>query len=294
MPEPNDLDLDLARADAGARPPGLDPSSGEHAGRRLVLVVVAVALALASVIGWYWWSRQPASPAPATTGQATTEAPVESAGTPRLGDAEAIDLPPLGEMDPTVRTLMGALSARPELARLLATDDLVRRFVVSIDRIGRGASPAAQVAVLRPEGAFSVDRPYSQATIRPESFARYAGVVTMVQSLEPEALARIYGQMRPRLNEAYAELGVPGETFDVAVERAISHLLSVSPDLARGAVVPVKGTTYAWADPTTENLSAAQKHLLRLGPAQAAAVQAHLRRVAQALGIPAERLPAPR
>ena len=145
--------------------------------------------------------------------------------------------------------------------------------------------------MLRPEQAFSVVSPNSESRIRPESFARYDGVVALIRSLDPEALARVYGQLRPRLNDAYAELGVPGEDFDAPVLRAISHLLSVSPQLAEGTVTPVKGTTYAWTDPRAENLSSAQKHLLRLGPVHAAAVQAHLRRIAEALGIPAERLP---
>lgn len=256
-----------------------------------MLLAVGIAVVLAAVVGWYWWSSRDVEPA-TTRSEPGDVQPRADAGLPPLGEGPPADLPPLDELDPTVRALVGALSAHPQLANLLATDDLVRRFVVAIDRAGRGSSPAGQIAVLRPQGQFLVENPNGEGRIRPETFARYDDVVAMVLSLEPDALARLYGQLRPRLDEAYAELGVPDETFDDAVARFIAHLLSVSPELARGTVKPVKGTTYGWTDERTENLSPAQKHLLRLGPDHAASVQAHLRRVAAALGIPAERLPA--
>jgi len=293
MPQNDDLDLDLAQdSRQTGRPFGPDDPAAER-GRRVVLIVAAVVLVIAALGGWYWWSSQPAeTPAAQTDAGPATEAPVTApAPVDRLGEGEAIDLPPLNEMDPTARSLVGALSTRPELANLLASDDLVRKFVVSVDRISRGASPTGQVGSLRPAQQFSVERPNARSTVTGASFARYDNAVGMLLSMEPEALARVYGQLRPRFDEAYAELGVPDSTFDAAVERAIVHLLQVSPEHARGTVEPVKGTVYAWSDPGVENLSSAQKNLLRLGPTHAAAVQAHLRRVAEALGIPAERLP---
>lgn len=289
-PRPHD-DLDLGlRPEPGGGPPA-HPDE-QHAAHRRALILSAVAgVVVLAILGWFWWSRDVA-PEEAYPELGVTEAPVDAAPAEPLGTGDAAVLPPLGELDPTVRTLMSSLSAQPELASLLATEGLVRNFVVGVDRVGRGLSPVGQVSVLRPDQPFSVERPNQRTRIQSGAFERYAGAVAMFQSLEPEALARVYGQLRPRLNEAYAELGVPGQTFDQAVERAIVHLLEVDPQGAAGEVAPVKGTTYAWVDERTERLSAAQKQLLRLGPAQASEVQAHLRRVAAALGIPAERLPA--
>ncbi len=56
------------------------------------------------------------------------------------------------------------------------------------------------------------------------------------------------------------------------------------------AVVP-KGIGYAFADSRLENLTAAQKQLLRMGPENARTIQRSLREIALALGIPPERLP---
>jgi len=51
------------------------------------------------------------------------------------------------------------------------------------------------------------------------------------------------------------------------------------------------GVGYAFADAGEEDLAPAQKQLLRMGPANARAVQAKLREIALALGIPSARLP---
>ena len=52
-----------------------------------------------------------------------------------------------------------------------------------------------------------------------------------------------------------------------------------------------KGIGYAFVRQDLESLPAAQKQLVRMGPGNAQAVQASLRRIALALGIAAERLP---
>lgn len=51
---------------------------------------------------------------------------------------------------------------------------------------------------------------------------------------------------------------------------------------------------HGFADPDLEALPAAQKQLLRMGPRNVRIIQSSLREIALALGIPAERLPAPR
>ena len=46
---------------------------------------------------------------------------------------------------------------------------------------------------------------------------------------------------------------------------------------------------YVFADPALEDLRATEKHMIRLGPANATRVQAKLRELAQAIGIPSAR-----
>ena len=51
------------------------------------------------------------------------------------------------------------------------------------------------------------------------------------------------------------------------------------------------GIVYAFVEPRLEEMSAAQKHLLRMGPQNVQAVQRKLREIANYLAIPASRLP---
>ena len=82
-------------------------------------------------------------------------------------------------------------------------------------------------------------------------------------------------------------------SFDRTLERAIVSLLATPiPD---GPVdVTPRGIVYGYADPDIESVTAAQKHLLRMGPRNARAIQQKLREIALELGMAAERLPAPR
>ena len=106
-----------------------------------------------------------------------------------------------------------------------------------------------------------------------------AGLVALVEDMDPDQLARLYGRLKPRLEEAYAELGVPG-TFDEAMVRAIRHLLETPIPPANAAVQQAKGTNYAYVDKRFEGLSPAQRQLLRLGMTAKVEPEAQ-RRIAQ-------------
>ena len=181
------------------------------------------------------------------------------------------------------------MSSRPELAALLASDGLVRRFAVSVDAIARGDSPAGQVRAVAPRGPFRVQEQSGIITIDPASYVRYDGLVKLVEDMPAPQLARLYGRLKPRLEEAYAELGAGG-TFDDAMTRAIKHLLATPLPPANAQMRPSRGINYAYFDEHFESLSAAQRQLLRLGPDRARRVQARLRAFGIALGIPADQL----
>ena len=195
------------------------------------------------------------------------------------------EVPSLAEMDGYVRPLLSALSSRPELAALLASDDLVRRFVVSVDAIARGASPARQVRAIAPRSPFTVATTRDGLVADERSYARYDGLVALVEDIDPAALARLYGRLEPRLEEAYAELGT-GTTFSDALQRALVHLAQTPTLQSVPRLQPAGGINFAYADPRLEELSAAQRQLLRLGPSRAARVQSRLRAFALALGVP--------
>ena len=83
-------------------------------------------------------------------------------------------------------------------------------------------------------------------------------------------------------------------SFDSALERAIVPLLD-TPIVDGSLRIKARGGTgYGFADPDLEGLTAAQKQLLRTGPANVKTIQTSLRALALALGIPESRVPAQR
>ena len=66
---------------------------------------------------------------------------------------------------------------------------------------------------------------------------------------------------------------------------ALDHLLA-TPDIGEVVELKLKVVTYTFADARLEGLSSAQRHLLRLGPANARAVKSKLRELKDVLTAP--------
>lgn len=257
-------------------------------GQRWTWALGAVAFIAVLAATWYWWPRG-ADEAPAEVARSTPETE-EMPALPLGAPADAIDVPPLDETDPLVRELLGRLSSSPALVAWLATDGLVRTFVVAVDNIATGASPAQHLRVLRPGEPFRAETRTGRLVATDATSRRYDRLADAFVSLDPDGLARVYGTLRPRFDEAYRELGHPDGRFDAAVERAIVRLLQTP--VPQGDPVLVEAVeSFRYAEARLEALSPAQKQLMRLGPDNQRRVHAHLRAVAQALGLDASRLP---
>ena len=229
-------------------------------------------------------------PAPADTAKRETVKPPQTAAQPLGGEAAPIDVPPLNASDPVVRELVKQLSSHPQIAAWLTTDNLVRNFVVVTANVADGKTGSRQLGVLRPSASFAVVERGGTLFLDPKSYGRYNGIASALASIDPAGAARLYSTLKPRIDEAYTELGVP-IPFDRTLERAIVTLLRTPNVDDPVRLEPLGGTAYRFADPRLEGLTAAQKHLLRTGPRNARTVQSSLRAIALALGIPAERLP---
>lgn len=255
--------------------------------------VAAAVIVLAAVAAGGWWYLRTA-PGAAVTGPEATEAKSEPTAELRdpLGPSvEPIDLPPLVLTDPLVRELLGQLSSSPTLASWLATDGLIRAAVVSIENVASGNSPVKHLRALAPRAPFTAVTDGKTLTVDPRAYSRYDGLANAVASMDPAGLARVYSLLKPRLAEAYVELGHPDGAIDSAVERAIVVLLQ-APIVEEPVVLRQRVLSYRYDRADLEALPAAQKQLLRMGPRNVRIVQEHLRALARELGVPAGRLPA--
>ena len=245
---------------------------GPAQSKAMPIVVIAVAGLLLGGAGAWWWIRtNRAEPAPPVAVQSTDAALTESAEPAR-------PLPMLGQMDTFLRALLGTLSAHPDYARWLATDNLIRQMANVIDRTSRGLSPAPEVAVLRPQGDFDVTRG-GPSTISPASFRRYDGLASIVESLDAKAIVEAYRTIHPRLDEAYRALGRTEGGVDHAIDVALQTLIDTPVPVEPVRVISGKGATYAFADSQYERLQPVQKQLLRMGPDNVRRIQTRLREV---------------
>jgi hypothetical protein len=99
-----------------------------------------------------------------------------------------------------------------------------------------------------------------------------------VSSLDSQKLVEIYRQIKPLMEEAYKELGYPEKEFGESLLQAFAVLLN-TPVPKGDILLEEQVTTYAFSDPGLENLSAAQKHLVRMGPENARKIKAKLREI---------------
>jgi hypothetical protein len=189
-----------------------------------------------------------------------------------------------------VRRLVAALSSHPRVAAWLTTNGLIRNFVVVVENVSTGATPAGHLRVLRPVGPFRVIENGEEIRLDPRNYDRYTPFADAVASIDAAGAAQLYSRLKVRMGEAYAELG-RDEPFDRALERAIVAMLQVP--IVEGSVrlEETGATQYRHADATLQQLTQAQRQLLRMGPANVRVIQRKLREIALALGIPASRLP---
>jgi hypothetical protein len=269
------------------RPEPIEPPPPPSRGMGPLLLV---ALLIVAVVGGYVWYMRRGTPGPATEQTDTAADETREPRTPLGGEPEAVEVPSLDESDGVVRDLVERLSSHPTVLAWLATDGLIRNFTVSVQNIAAGRTPARHQTRLRPEAGFSVREQDGRVTIDPAGYRRYDALADAVASVDAAGAAKLYATLKPRIEEAYNDLGFPDTSFDEPLERAIVALLQV-PVMEEEPVVVAKGVGYAYADARLENLTAAQKQLLRMGPRNVRLIQAKLEEIARALGIPAERLP---
>jgi len=266
-------------------------------GRRRLARGVGVAVALVAVgIGGYLFllRRAPQAPPPVPPPPEAVAQPPSAgppASVPEEKAAPETPLPPLADSDPLARELASALSSRPELAAWLATKDLIQTFAAAVDNVAEGASPRPHLPFLAPEGLFRAEQRKDRLYVGAKSYARYDSIADVVASLEPQGCAQLYQRLKPLIDEAYRELGHPATSFDDALRRAITRLLA-TPVVEGQVELTPRVISYAFADPGLEAMSPAQKHLLRMGPRNVRMIQAELRQIAGALGIPDGDLPA--
>ena len=247
-------------------------------GGMLIGLLILILLVAAVALGFYgrdWWNRRASPDATQAAKAAAARAAVPEGFGP---------VPPLDASDDFVRALVRQLSQKPEWATWLASGDLVRSFVVSVDKIAVGSSPAKELKPAAPQGRFQTLGNGRTLRVDPASYDRYNALANVVDAIDPDGAARAYRRLRPLMQQAFDELGYGNLSFDDRLARALGWLVDV-PVPEGDVMLNATSVTFQYADPDLEALSPAQKHLLRMGPHNMRLVQTKLRAFARAAGL---------
>jgi hypothetical protein len=261
--------------DRGPQPPTPPVGPPRRSPTRWIVLGAAGVIVGALLVLWWMIRAQPGTATPAPT--AATDVTVGS----NRPKPQPLDLPPLDASDGLLRQLVAALSDHPLLARLLATDGLVRGAVLAAIQIGEGRTPSKPLAILRPSSRLAVT---SAGRIDPRAYARWDGATGALVSVDAAQAAQVYVNLKRLFDQAYGELGHPGGDFDDAIVLAI-RTLDDTPRLAADPVLLRRPGYYEHDDPALRSLLPVQKQMLLLGPDNRDKVMRWLKQLAAALEL---------
>lgn len=238
----------------------------ENLGRWIIGGVVLLAVAVGI---WFWQKREAAEsrvPAP----------PPAAAAAPEIRNPIVTpdDIDPNLSATEQVATLVGT----PRFEAMFAPEEFVRKVVATVDSLARDDVAARMNPAKPPAGSFATAGEGDALVLGAANFARYATWVELVDSLDTDATVALYRRLYPQFQKAYEDLGNPDGYFNDRVIEVIDHLLSAPPAPATIALAQ-PSVYYVFADPALEAESAGRKLLLRMGPGNAARVQAKLKEI---------------
>jgi hypothetical protein len=262
------------------------------------LWIAAVALAVGLVVYYYHYLREQQVPPPDEAAAAVVPpaAPAESSEPAIRHPLEApppeaaASLPKLDSSDSLLRDSLAGLLGRRAFENFVLPDRLVRRIVATVDNLPRPTAPRRMIPLNPVPGAFATTGAEGGASIDVANFERYAPYVRVLETLDANALVKVYIAGYPLFQRAYEELGYPGDYFNDRLMDAIDDLL-IAPELSAPIAVLRPRVLYEFADPDLETRSAGQKILIRMGPQNALRVKAKLLEIRRTLLAARQRKP---
>lgn len=187
---------------------------------------------------------------------------------PSLNEGSGVVLQELAEQD---------INTQPVQA-----ENMLRKFVVFVDNVARGDVVREAAVISGPQSRFIVQHIDGQIYVDERSYTRYNDIVSWFYEMDADVLVAQYRRFQPLFEEAFNEIKEPGANFDDRILDAIAILLD-TPEPRGLLALSDEQVMYTYADPALENLPAAQKQMLRIGPDNRALVKSKLREIRQRL-----------
>jgi DUF3014 family protein len=232
--------------------------------------------------GYYYWQRSQEPPPRPPARTETPPAPKASAEPQILHPLPETPpeqpLPALSESDQAMRAALAGLISQTSLSQFFHLNDIIRRFVVTVDNLPRRKVAQRLMSVNPVPGRFLVTGEGETGYISPENPSRYTPAVRLAEGVDARKLVAVYVHFYPLFQQQYAELGYPSGYFNDRLIEVMDHLLA-APDVQGPVKLVRPKVLYEFADPNLESLSAGQKILVRMGGENSARVKAKLREI---------------
>ena len=181
---------------------------------------------------------------------------------------------PINQSDEPFALSVAQLGPAHPVIEWLEPTQLLRKTVAMVDALSRGElmfknRPVSNTVV---EGAFLIESQPGRIELSPNNFARYDTLISAIEYVDEDTAIELYHFWSPRLEEAYAELGMQ-TSFDQAFRAAMERLVN-APEVAGNIELVRPAVYYKFADPRLENLSDVEKLMIRMGPANAERLKA--------------------
>jgi hypothetical protein len=191
---------------------------------------------------------------------------------PAAATAPAAPPAATGDSKVLVHDLVGGLSDDPRIQKWANEPDVLHRWVSATQLFLEGDSPRALLGFLRSPQPFTTVVHLDRIVASPKTEHRYDSLVQALQSIDPVRAAEVYLQLRPYAQAAFNEIGQRGQSFDVQLRTALTRLGETAVPTEQPEL-RLRGAIYEYVDPKWEGMTAGQKTLLRMGEANARALQ---------------------
>jgi len=177
-------------------------------------------------------------------------------------------LPTLDESDLWLQEKLPTITWRKELLKLVINEDMIRRLVVFTDNFAQGMIAYEHSPLVKPTSSFSAREIIENGTTLIKwdetSSRRFSLYVDLLRSVDSEELVSWYFELKPLIDQAYQELGYPGENFTDIMQDAITKVLDMELPKERLELIR-PSVMYQFKNKEIEKLDDVDKLLLRLG-----------------------------
>ncbi len=257
---------------------------------------IAIAIVLAGGIAAYLYLQQgeqeappapvqvkpvapPPPPAPAPVPTPAPEPTPSPAPAPEVQPTVPVQkapaLPKLSESDKFMLDIIAGMVNDNTLMEYFHTKRVIRNIVATVDNLPRERAPVKVMPMEYVRGLLITEGDENNLTISPRNAERYAPYMKIADAIDVKKLAAVYVRLYPLFQEAYKDLGYPGQSFNDRLLEVIDDLLN-APDLTTPITLVQPHVLYEYAVPELEACSAGQKILMRIGSDNEAKIKAKL------------------